>query len=140
MLVEVTSIFASGARARVKCFFILFTMVMHHAIPKKQKRDLGELRCARGPQSTSSTNSGVRAPIRVRARADYFLFFIFFRMVWSKRAYHAEEKKKWLPASRVRARTPTHSSPPSLLRLAEEMAAMPASISLPPVDQCQDRA
>ena len=79
VLVGVTSIFASGARARVKSFILyFFTMVMHHTIQKTKKSDLGEFGCARGPQRASSANSGARAPIRVRARADDFLVFILF--------------------------------------------------------------
>ena len=72
MLVGVTLIFASGARARVKFFiFYFFAMVMHHTIEKKIKSDLGEFGCARGPQRASKgkfrqfgcvrTNSGARA-------------------------------------------------------------------------------
>ena len=43
----------TGARARVKSF-IFFTMVMHHTIQEKEKSDLNEFGCARGPQCLSS--------------------------------------------------------------------------------------
>ena len=120
-------------------------MVMHHTIQEKEKSDLGEFGCARGPQCLSSdffvfhghapclvtdrayddhaTHLATRpwgeraSQIRVRARADFFLFFILFRMVCSIKGYHAEKNKKWLPASRVRARTPTHTSPPAPLEV-----------------------
>ncbi len=48
--------------------------------------------------------------IWVRARADFFVFFYFIRMVCSKKAYHAEENKKWPPTNRVRALAPTNRS------------------------------
>ena len=95
-------------------------MVMHHTIQEKEKSDLNEFGCARGPQCLSSdffvfhghapclvtdrvydghathlaTRSwGERASqIRARARADFFLFVILFRMVCSEKAYHAEQK------------------------------------------------
>ena len=104
VLVGVTSIFASGARARVKSFMIYFsTMIMHHTIQEKEKSDLNEFGCARGPQCLSSdffvfhghapclvtdrvydghaTHLATRpwgeraSQIRARARADFFLFF-----------------------------------------------------------------
>ena len=41
------------ARAR-KVFYYFFTMVVHHTIQEKEKIDLSEFGCARGPQCLSS--------------------------------------------------------------------------------------
>ena len=54
--------------------------------------------------------------IRVRARA-FFLNFIFSFEWYAQKSIPCRTKKKWPPASRVRARTPTHSSPPPPLKV-----------------------
>ena len=46
-----------------------------------------------------------------RARGEFFIFYFFGNGM----AYHCQKNKKWPPANRLRALTPTHRSPAACL-------------------------
>ena len=57
---------------------------------------------------------GRASKYRLRARGENVLLFIFLAMIWHTN--HCQKNKKWPPANRLRALTPTHTSPPSSLK------------------------
>ena len=88
---------------------------MHHTIQKKEKSSLPKIGFARGPHYAfaSDPHLGVDGPQDFGcARAgEIFYFFLYFDAT----PYHRQKKKKLPPTNRVRAQTPTDTSPPAPL-------------------------
>ena len=115
----VGSVLELGAHARVKSFIIYFSRIgyaPYHAKKRKKQLTQNRVRHPKKAAFASDLHLGVDGPQDFGcARAGDL--FIFFYLLMS---YHTiARKKKWPPTNRVRAQTPTNTSPPARLMPAQ---------------------